>query len=47
MLRISLVALFVYLTVTDGIANGDIVYAVLFTLLAIDYLVELVSSNRR
>jgi len=42
-----LAALFIYLTVTDGIASGNIVYALLFALLAIEYLIELMSAGRR
>jgi len=46
-LKITLASLFAYLTFRDGVLDGNTLYAILFALLAFEYVVELLLDKRK
>ncbi len=45
-LKAALASLFAYLTIKDGVADGNAVYAILFALLTIEYIIELAEKSK-
>lgn len=46
MVRLALTILFGYLAFYEGVVLGDRVYGLLFTLITLEYLGEIIVSNR-
>ena len=46
-LKVAIATIFVYLSLKDGIKDGNIIYTLLFGLLAIEYIVDLLEYRKR